>query len=245
MLSHDFNVYETLEQLDALLENGHDGPSPLDVGETSILTNKLVHGAVELLHHLAMHNVLRFETPDSYELITPSRISRASTEADTGFVEETVLIELPAHLVPYAGISDAMKTWNLGAVETVADLTILAALSRRYVNAESNSDAEAEIYEEWARQAEHVSARVLPSIQLLDAAGLLHIVNLRKNTSSVPRVVRVADDGVGIEISTSRLPVRARHETSYFVLMSRFRNRCDRGPVEVSHETKRGEFESW
>lgn len=98
-----------------------------------------------------------------------------------------------------------MKTWNLGAVETVADLTVLASLYRRYIDADVSSDEENHIYDEWARNAERVCERVLPSLQLLDAAGLLLIADIRKKKSVVPRVVRIADSGVAIEISTFRL----------------------------------------
>ncbi|MBC5798622.1 MAG: hypothetical protein GIW94_01375 [Candidatus Eremiobacteraeota bacterium] len=33
MFTHDFNVYETLNKLDSLLESGHDDPSPMDKAE--------------------------------------------------------------------------------------------------------------------------------------------------------------------------------------------------------------------
>jgi len=63
---HEFNVYDTLERLDALLETGHDDPSPMDVAEYKVLTNKLVRGTRELLVHLALHDVLALESADAH-----------------------------------------------------------------------------------------------------------------------------------------------------------------------------------
>ena len=204
MFTHDFNVYETLAKLDGLLESGHDDPSPMDRAEYKVLTNTLVRGAAELLSHLAMHDVLALETAESFEPIVPRQVSTAATDTDGGFSDEIVTINLPAHLVPYGAIIESMKTWNVGTIETVADLTVLAALFRRYVDAETNSDEEAAIYGEWVRHAKRVCARVLPSLQLLDAAGLLRIMDIRKEKSLMPRVVRMADNGASIEILTFR-----------------------------------------
>jgi hypothetical protein len=201
MFTHEFNVYETLSRLDNLLEDGNEEPSPMNRSEYVILTNKLVHGAVELLSHLAMHDVLAFETATSYVVISPRRITAATTDAGGGFPDEIAAIELPAHLVPYGAILAAINTWSVGTVETVADLGVLAGLLQRFLAAASGSVEESTIYAEWTRQATRVCPQILPALQKLDAAGLLRIVDLRIPSSYIPRTVSVSSDGTALEVS--------------------------------------------
>jgi hypothetical protein len=208
MFTHEFNVYETLSRLDALLEDGHEDPSPMDRAEYVILTNKLVHGAVELLNHLAMHDVLAFETATSYDVISPRRITAATTDAGGGFSDEIAAIELPAHLVPYGAILEAMKTWNVGTVETVADLGVLACLQQRLLAAVTDSVEKAAIHDEWERQAARVSVNVLPALQQLDAAGLLRISDLRNQKSHIPLMVSISSDRTALELAILTKPER-------------------------------------
>jgi hypothetical protein len=208
VFTHQFNVYETLSRLDNLLEDGHEDPSPMDRAEYVVLTNKLVHGAVELLSHLAMHDVLAFETATSYDVISPRRINAATTDAGGGFSDEIAAIELPAHLVPYGAILEAMKTWSVGTVETVADLGVLAGLLQRFLAAASDSAEESAIHEEWTRQAKRVCPQVLPALQKLDAAGLLRIVDLRIPNKYIPRTVTVSSDGSALEVSIVTEPAK-------------------------------------
>jgi len=193
MFTHDFNVYETLAKLDGLLESGHDDPSPMDRAEYKVLTNALVRGAAELLNHLALHDVLALETADSFEPIVARQVSTAAIDTDRGFSDEIVTINLPAHLLPYGAIIESMKTWNVGTIETVADLSVLARLWARYLDAETGSDEETAIFDEWWRQAERVSPQCLPAVQQLDAAGLLRVRDLRTDVTYVPTVVRLND----------------------------------------------------
>ncbi len=179
MFTHEFNIYETLAKRDGLLESGHENPSPMDRAEYKVLTSTLVRGATELLSHLALHDVLAFETADSYEPIVARQISTATTDNDGGFADEIVTISLPAHLVPYGALLESMKTWNAGTIETVADLSVLARLWTRYLDTESGSEEEAAIRDEWSRQAERVGPGCLPTVQLLDSAGLLFVHDQR------------------------------------------------------------------
>ncbi len=204
MFTHDFNVYETLTKLDGLLESGHDDPSPMDRAEYKVLTNVLVRGAEELLGHLALHDVLAFETADSYEPIVARQVSTATTDSDGAFSDEIVTINLPSHLVPYGAVVESMKTWNIGTVETVADLSVLARLWARYLSAESSSEEETKIFDEWAEQAERVAQRCLPAVQRLDAAGLLRVKDLRTDNSYAIKLTRF--NGVDIEISIATEP---------------------------------------
>ncbi len=209
MFRHEFNVYETLIQLDNLLENGHDDPSPMDRAEYTILTNKLVHGAVELLRHLAMHDVLTFETAESFELIKHRHISAASTHTDGGFSDELVAIQLPPHLLPYGAILEAMKTWNVGTVETTADLVVLAQLWRDYLAADVDSPEESAIYDQWAGQADRVSGTVLRALQQIHASGLLRIVDLRTENSYPPRLTRIGAHATKLEVAILTEPEEA------------------------------------
>jgi hypothetical protein len=204
MFTHDFNVYETLSKLDGLLESGHDDPSPMDRAEYKVLTNVLVRGAEELLGHLALHDVLAFETADSYEPIVARQVSTATTDSDGAFSDEIVTINLPSHLVPYGAIVESMKTWNVGNVEIVADLSVLARLWARYLNTESDSEEETAIFDEWAKQAERVAEQCLPAVQRLDAAGLLRITDLRTDNTYALKLARF--NGVDIEISIATKP---------------------------------------
>jgi len=216
MFSHNFNVYETLAKLDGLLESGHDNPSPMDRAEYKILTNSLVRGAEELLGHLAMHDVLAFETADSYEAIVARQVSTATTDSDGAFSDEIVTISLPSHLVPYGAIVESMKTWNVGTIETVADLSVLARLWARYLNAESDSEEESAIFDEWAKQAERVGKQCLPAVQQLDAAGLLRVKDLR--TDSTYPLNIASFNGVDIELA-----ITTKNETSHSTRRPKFR----------------------
>lgn len=201
MFSHDLNVYDILASIDSLLDNGREDSASMDRAETVILTNKLVEGAVELLRHLAIHNVLRFETAESYELISYTDIVSASMDEDDTFAEQTVVVELPSNLVPYGSVQETLTTWNLGKVETVADLTVLASLWQRYLAATSNSPEESAIYSEWVRQAFRIQEAVLPSLQLLDSAGLLRVVDVRTAKSYSPFLTTLGVEVPVLEIS--------------------------------------------
>jgi hypothetical protein len=210
MTAHVFNVYDTLAKLDALLESGHDKPSPMDLAEYKVLANTLVEGAAELLGHLAQHDVLTLETAESYEPIVARQISTAASDDDGGFSDEIVTIGLPAHLVPYGAVIDAMKAWNVGTIETVADLSVLARLWSRYLEAETNSEEESAILAEWQQQAERVSRQCLPAVQQLDAAGLLRIKDLRAGKTYPPQMARLAGSSIELSISTALEPSSRR-----------------------------------
>lgn len=201
MFNHDLNVYDILASIDSLLENGQEDSASMDRAESVLLTNKLVDGAVELLRHLAIHNVLRFETAESYELISYTDIVSASMDDDDAFAQETVVIELPPNVVPYGSVQETLKTWNLGKVETVADLTVLASLWQRYLAAESNSPEESAIYSEWVRQAFRIREAVLPAVQLLDSAGLLRVADVRTEKSYSPFLTTLGVEVPDLEIS--------------------------------------------
>jgi hypothetical protein len=209
MFTHNFNVYETLAKLDGLLESGHDEPSPMDRAEYKVLTNTLVQGAAELLSHLAMHDVLSHETAESFEPITPRQISTAAIDSDRGFSDEIVTIALPVHLVPYGAIVESMKMWNVGTIETMADLSVLACLWSRYLNADSDSAEETAILDEWYGQAERIAQSCFPAVQQLDAAGLLRVKDLRTDKDYGVHVVR-SGDTPRIELSITTASETAR-----------------------------------
>jgi hypothetical protein len=191
MFVHDFNVYETLSKLDGLLESGHDDdPSPMDRAEYKVLTSTLVRGAVELLGHLALHDVLALETAEELEPVDHRQVSTKATDSDGGFTDEVVTITLPAHLVPYGAIVESMKTWNVGTIETLADLCVLARLWDRYLKSNVGSNEETAILAEWQQRAERVGQGCLPALQQLDAAGILGIKDLRTDKWYRPEVVR-------------------------------------------------------
>jgi hypothetical protein len=201
MYTHEYDVYETLGKLDALLETGqHKDPTPMDKTEYKLLTNRLVQGTVELLRHLALHDVLVFETADDIEPVSDRHISAIATDVDGGYSDELVALELPTHLVPYGAIIEAMREWNVGTVETVADLAVLAGLWNRYLMAEADTETETTTFHEWARQAERVGPAILRAIQLADAAGMLHVNDARTGTVYGPAAARIPDDGVSIEL---------------------------------------------
>lgn len=202
MFTHEFNVYETLAKLDSLLESGHDDPSPMDRAEYKVLTSTLVRGASELLGHLALHDVLALETAESFEVITPRQVSTSATDVDGGFTDEIVTISLPAHLVPYGAIIESMKTWNVGCLDIVADLSVLARLWGRYLQSESESEEEAAVLAEWQRNRDRVAPTCLPAMQQLDAAGLLAVRDLRTDKWYRSRVVRY-DGELEVCIKTS------------------------------------------
>ncbi len=202
MYTHEFNVYETLAKLDALLETGHESPSPMDRAEYKVLTNILVRGASELIRHLALHDVLAFETAETIEPIVSRQVNTATTDSDGGFSDEIVTIDLPSHLVPYGAISEVMKTWNVGTIETVADLSVLARLWARYLAAANGSEQESTIFDEWYRQAERVTPRCLSAVQLLHAAGLLEISDLRTGQDCILEVASSDDVRIVLHINT-------------------------------------------
>jgi hypothetical protein len=140
-----------------------------------------------------LHDVLALETAESFEPIVARQVSTTAIDSDGGFSDEIVTIALPAHLLPYGAIIESMKTWNVGTIETVADLSVLARLWARYLEAEIDSDEETAIYGEWSRQAERVSPQCLPAVQQLDAAGLLRVRDLRTDVLHIPTVVRLND----------------------------------------------------
>lgn len=205
MFTHDFNVYETLAKLDGLLESGHDDPSRMDRAEYRVLTNTLVQGTAELLRHFAMHDVLALETAESLEPITLRQVSTATTDSDGGFSDEVVTINIPPHLVPYGAIVETMKTWNVGTIETLADLCVLASLWTRFLQAKSDSNTETDTYEEWVRQADRIGKQCLPAVQQLDAAGLLEVKDVRTGRTYPVDLARIAD-GVQIELSITTVP---------------------------------------
>jgi hypothetical protein len=203
MFTHDFNVYETLAKLDGLLDSGHEDPSPMDRAEYKVLTDSLVQGAAELLRHLALHDVLALETADALEPISPRQVSTTDI-SDGAFSDEVVTIDLPPHLVPYGAIVESMKAWNLGTIETTADLVIVSRLWARFLQAQVDSDAASAIHEEWFRQAERISEQCLPTVQLLDAAGLLRVRDLRDGTYRL-EITRLRElGGIELIISTER-----------------------------------------
>lgn len=209
MFTHDFNVYETLNKLDSLLESGHDDPTPMDRAEYKVLSNALVQGTAELLRHLAMHDALAFKTAESLAPIITSHVSTEEIENAGGFSDEIVALSLPAHLVPYGAIIEGMKTWNVATIETVADLAVLARLWSRYLAAEIDSAEESAIFDEWARQAGRVSKGVLTALQRLDAAGLLRVVDLRTSKCYLPELAALADNERALQLSIVTEPEEA------------------------------------
>ena len=63
MFKHDFNVYETLAKLDALLETGHDDPSPMDRAEYTVLTNTLVRVGMFIQTTMFREHIARVPRP--------------------------------------------------------------------------------------------------------------------------------------------------------------------------------------
>ncbi len=121
---------------------------------------------------------------------------------------------MPAHLVPYGSIIESMKTWNVGTIETVADLSVLARLWMKYLRAEAGSVEEVAVFNEWARNAERVSVRCLPALQQLEAAGLLRMNDLRTGKNYPLTVVAVESGIIELSIETEAEPSLVRKRSS-------------------------------
>ena len=175
-----------------------------------MLTDTLVDAAAELLNHLAMHNVLAFETSESYERIKPRQVSTAGTNSNDDLPDRIVTIDLPPHLVPYGAILESMKAWNIGTVETVADLSVLANLWARSMNSEGTQRAN--LSEEWYLRACEISPKCVASIEKLDAACLLHVTDSRTGGTYVIDRVKLNDSVFDLEITTkAELPASRNH----------------------------------
>jgi hypothetical protein len=232
MSTHEFNVYETLETLDSLLESGHTEPSPMDRAEYQILTNKLVQGALELLRHLALHDVLVLESADALHPVSTRQVNSVSTDRDGAFSDEVVAIDLPSELVPYGAIIESMKTWNLGTVETVADLTTTARLYEKYLAADVDSDMESLAFQEWCCYGGRIAEKAMPAVALLEAAGLLRVVDLRTH-QNYPPLVSVSETSVGLQMTIESDPdvreqSRSRSPRKKKATTSRTRKRSSR-----------------
>jgi hypothetical protein len=204
MFTHEYNVYEIIAKLDSLLESSCDDASPMSQAELRVLTSSLVRAAIELLTHLAMHDVLALESVDSYEPIMPKHISSATVNRDGPFSDEIVSIDVPTQLVPYGAILESVKSWNVGTVETVADLSVMAQLWARYLIAAPDSNEESATFAEWSTHAQRLAKQCLPAVQRLDAAGILRVKDLRTDLTYALTVAR--SNGLDIELSIATDP---------------------------------------
>jgi len=78
----------------------------------------------------------------------------------------------------------------------------MASTSQRYLSSERDSVEEDAPFDQWADQAVRLRDRLLPSVQRLDAAGMLRVRDLRTGDLHHALGARLQDDGVAIEILT-------------------------------------------
>lgn len=195
----------TLAKLDDLLESGHNDPSPMDKAEYQVHTNKLVQGTVELLRHLAMHDVLALETAESIELIKDRQVSALAIDANGAFSDEIVGIGLPPHLVPYGAIVETLKSWNIGTIETTADLAVLARTWQEYLDADET--LEDSVLHAWAGRASEVARQVLPSVERIVASGLLEVKDARTGAVMHPAAATFEETELSIILHVRSKPV--------------------------------------
>jgi hypothetical protein len=198
-----FNVYETFERIHQLLGSAEDpeDASAMDRAEYQLQHNKLVEGLVELLQHAAKHKVLSLDIGDYDHDLRPGDIGVYRDEEDEPAANHTVAIRVPSEFVPDDdGISEAIEAFNLPTVETTADLALAAMAHMRFVTNDV-TELDERLFEAWATIADRVLPRVVPSVQRLDAAGLLRVYDVRTKQSYFPAAVAHDEHGSTVEIA--------------------------------------------
>ncbi|MBD5656931.1 MAG: hypothetical protein IAI50_17390 [Candidatus Eremiobacteraeota bacterium] len=199
----NFNVYETFERIHQLLGSSEDpeDASAMDRAEYQLQHNKLVEGLVELLQHAAKHKVLSLDIGDYDHDLEPAEIGVYRDEDDEPAANHTVAIRVPEEFVPDDdAVSEAIEAFNLPTVETTADLALAAMAHSRFVNNDSG-ELDERLFDAWASVADRLLPRVVPSVQRLDAAGLLRVYDVRTKESYFPASVSHDQHGSTVEIA--------------------------------------------
>ena len=199
----NFNVYETFDRIHQLLGASEDpeDASAMDRAEYQLQHNKLVEGLVELLQHAAKHKVISLDIGDFDHDLEPAEIGVYRDEDDEPAANHTVAIRVPDRFVPDDdAVSEAIEAFNLPTVETSADLALAAMAHMRFVTNDVD-DMDERLFDAWASIAERLLPRVVPSVQRLDAAGLLRVYDLRTKDSYFPASVLHDEHGSTVEIA--------------------------------------------
>ena len=97
-------------------------------------------------------------------------------------------------------VSTAIKSFDLGTVETTADVA-LAAYARAAVLSNSNPDLTERLAEAWEQVAERLIPRVAPAVQRLEAAGLIKVYDARTKRTYDPVAVAADEANSTIELT--------------------------------------------
>jgi hypothetical protein len=213
----NFNVYETFDRIHKLLGNSEDpeDASAMDRAEYQLQHNNLVEGLVELLQHAAKHKVLSLDIGDYDHDLEPGEIGVYRDEDDEPAANHTVAIRVPDEFVPDDdAISEAIDAFNLPTVETSADLALAAMAHMRFVSNDVG-ELDERLFDAWASVADRILPRIVPSVQRLDAAGLLRVYDVRTKESYFPASVSHDEHGSTIEVainSRERVPARKKKD---------------------------------
>jgi hypothetical protein len=208
------NVYETFDRIHHLLGNSDhpDDATAMDRAEVQIQINNLVEGLVELLQHAATHRLISLDIGDYDHELEPEEIGVYRDDSDEPAANHTVAIRVPEDYLPEdeSAISEAVAAFDLGTVETSADLAV-AAIARMRLLANDDAELNDRFYARWAEVAADLLPRVLPALRRLDAAGLLKLYDARTGTSFVPIGIGNDERDAMVEIAfTSDAPSARR-----------------------------------
>lgn len=178
---HSFNVYEDLQKLDELMGDEHKEPSSMDLSEYRILQSKIVRGTVELLQHLAQHNMLMCGSDDHLHSLDPGHIEELRHGNSEAFSEVAVKIEVPECDDLAQDILDDATTINPGAMADSADMLVAIQLHnkmKRYNDIE-HIDIFDLLFARWEEQVQKIAPQATRYLEQLDAAGLLGVYDQR------------------------------------------------------------------
>jgi hypothetical protein len=213
MATHEFNVYETLDKLHALMANGdHEDPSVMDKAEYSVLTSRLVRGALEILRHLAQHDILMGEANGNSRPIEPEDISEVHLDQNAAFSElcvnidvtddneddeESELLDQIAQIVDTRPLTDA------------ADMLVLMNLWTRHLQLSNDSKNEpltSAVFARWEEVADDVVPRTLRMIHQMQTAGILLVTDIRTSAEYEIELVRLHEDDPRIDLVINTRP---------------------------------------
>jgi hypothetical protein len=201
-----FNVYDAFERVHELVDSADmddaDGGTAMDRAEYQIQINKLVEGLVEILQHAARHSLLSLDAGDYDHDLEVEEIGVYRDEEDEPAANHHVAIRIPDYLLPDEddAVSTAIKSFDLGTVETTADVA-LAAYARAAVLSNSNPDLTERLAEAWEQVAERLIPRVAPAVQRLESAGLIKVYDARTKRSYDPVSVAADEANSTIELT--------------------------------------------
>ncbi len=214
MAEPTINVYEAFERVHQIIEHsGVESPedaTPLDRAEYRLQINKLVEGLVELLHHAAEHGLLTLDAGEAEYNLTTHDIGVYNVGGEEPAAKRNVAIRVPSHFIAGRSLDDAVGSLAAVTVETTADLFVAENAWRRLVTNEDER-MEAILLEAWHLSVERIIARVTPSVQRMDAAGLFRVYDARTDDLYLPSAIVPGEDGVTMHVViTSNEPPKPR-----------------------------------